>query len=184
MQPTEQFRNVIAGESSAAASGATYDLVNPSTGEVYAQAPHSGAQDVGAAMKAAEHAFESWRETTPAERQKALLRIADALEDRSAEFVKVESQNTGKPIVMTEQEEIPPCVDQLRFFAGAARVLEGRSSGEYLKDHTSMIRREPIGVVAQVTPWNYPLMMAVWKIAPALAAGNTVVLKPSDTTPA
>ena len=183
-QSTEQFRNIIAGEPADAASAATYDLVNPSTGEVYAQAPQSGPEDVDRAMKAAEHAFESWGETTPAERQKALLKMADALEARSGEFVKVESQNTGKPIGMTEEEELPPAVDQLRFFAGAARVLEGRSSGEYLKDHTSMIRREPIGVVAQVTPWNYPLMMAIWKIAPALAAGNAVVLKPSDTTPA
>jgi len=139
---------------------------------------------VDRAMKAAADAFETWGETTPAERQRALLKMADALEARSAEFVKAESRNTGKPIGLTETEELPPCVDQLRFFAGAARVLEGRAAGEYMKDHTSMIRREPIGVVAQVTPWNYPLMMMIWKIAPALAAGNTVVLKPSDTTPA
>ncbi|MGZ5416204.1 MAG: gamma-aminobutyraldehyde dehydrogenase [Nocardioides sp.] len=181
---TNQFRNIIGGESVAAASGATYDVVNPATGQVYAQAPASGAEDVDRAMRAADEAFGSWGETTPAERQTALLKIADALESRAAEFVKVESENTGKPIAMTESEELPPCVDQLRFFAGAARVLEGRSAGEYMKDHTSMIRREPIGVVAQVTPWNYPLMMMIWKIAPALAAGNCVVLKPSDTTPA
>ncbi|HSE70807.1 MAG TPA: aldehyde dehydrogenase family protein, partial [Nocardioidaceae bacterium] len=180
----QQFRNIIGGTAVDAASGETYDLVNPATGEVYASAPASGAEDVDRAMTAAADAFESWGETTPAERQKALLKIADALESRAAEFVKAESENTGKPIGMTEEEELPPCVDQLRFFAGAARVLEGRSAGEYMKDHTSMIRREPIGVVAQVTPWNYPLMMAIWKIAPALAAGNTVVLKPSDTTPA
>ncbi len=181
---TQQFRNIINGKPVDAASGATYDVVNPATGQVYAAAPASGAEDVDRAMKAAEEAFEAWGETTPAERQKAILKIADALEQRSAEFVKVESENTGKPIGMTEEEELPPSVDQLRFFAGAARVLEGRSAGEYMKDHTSIIRREPIGVVAQVTPWNYPLMMAIWKIAPALAAGNTVVLKPSDTTPA
>src|SRR3954453_12617173 len=180
----EQFRNVIAGKSVDAASGETYDIVDPATGQVYAQAAASGAEDVDRAMKAAEEAFETWGELTPAERQKALLRMADALEERSAEFVKAECKNTGKPIAMTESEELPPCVDQLRFFAGAARVLEGRSAGEYLADHTSMIRREPIGVVAQVTPWNYPLMMAIWKVAPALAAGNTLVLKPSDTTPA
>jgi betaine-aldehyde dehydrogenase len=178
------FHNIVNGESVAAADGATYDLVNPATGEVYAAAQASGSEDVDRAFRAAESAFEAWGETTPAERQKALLKIADALEARADEFVQVESENTGKPLQMTADEEIPPAVDQIRFFAGAARVLEGRSSGEYLKDHTSSIRREPIGVVAQVTPWNYPLMMMVWKIAPALAAGNTVVLKPSDTTPA
>jgi betaine-aldehyde dehydrogenase len=180
----QRFHNMIDGSQVDAASGATYDIVNPATGEAYAQAPASAAVDVDRAMRAAAKAFEAWGETTPAERQKALLRIADALEARTSEFVKVESENTGKPIAMTEEEELPPCVDQLRFFAGAARVLEGRSAGEYMTDHTSMVRREPIGVVAQVTPWNYPLMMAIWKIAPALAAGNTVVLKPSDTTPA
>jgi betaine-aldehyde dehydrogenase len=151
---------------------------------VYAAAPASKAEDVDRAMKAADAAFGAWGDTTPAERQRALLKIADALESRADEFVRVESENTGKPLEMTASEELPPCVDQLRFFAGAARVLEGRASGEYLKDHTSSIRREPIGVVAQVTPWNYPLMMMIWKIAPALAAGNCVVLKPSDTTPA
>ena len=180
----EQFQNIIDGKAVDAASGETYDIVNPATGEVYGQAAASGAEDVDRAMRAAETAFEAWGETTPAERQRAMLKMADALEARSAEFVKAECQNTGKPVHLTEAEELPPCVDQLRFFAGAARVLEGRASGEYLKDHTSIIRREPIGVVGQVTPWNYPLMMMIWKIGPALAAGNTVVLKPSDTTPA
>ncbi len=179
-----RFHNIVDGASVDAADGATYDLVDPSTGEVYAAAPASGAEDVERAFRAADRAFETWGETTPAERQRALLRIADALEARAEEFVAVESRNTGKPLKMTTEEELPPAIDQLRFFAGAARVLEGRSSGEYLRDHTSSIRREPIGVVAQVTPWNYPLMMMVWKIGPALAAGNTVVLKPSDTTPA
>ena len=179
-----RFQNVIGGDSLDAASGATYDLVDPTTGEVYAQAPHSQPEDVDRAMKAAGDAFEEWGQTTPAERQLALLKIADAFESRAGELVKAESQNTGKPIGLTEEEEIPPALDQIRFFAGAARVLDGLSAGEYMKDHTSMVRREPIGVVAQVTPWNYPLMMMVWKIAPALAAGNTVVLKPSDTTPA
>ncbi len=178
------FHNIVGGERVGSASGATYDVVNPATGDVYAQAPASSAEDVDKAMQAAATAFESWGETTPAERQKAMLKIADALESRADEFVAVECENTGKPISMTAEEELPPCVDQLRFFAGAARVLEGRSAGEYMADHTSMIRREPIGVVAQVTPWNYPLMMMIWKIAPALAAGNCVVLKPSDTTPA
>ncbi len=181
---TQNFRNVINGELVDAASGETYDVVNPATGEVYAQASASSAEDVDRAMQAAEKAFESWGESTPAERQLAMLKMADALEKRQAEFVKAECENTGKPIHLTEEEELPPCVDQLRFFAGAARVLEGRSSGEYMKDYNSVIRREPIGVVGQVTPWNYPLMMMVWKIGPALAAGNAVVLKPSDTTPA
>ena len=128
-------------------------------------------------------AFEGWRDTTPAERQRALLRMADAVEARADEIVEAECRNTGKPIALTRPEEMPPLVDELRFFAGAARMLEGKSAGEYLADHTSYVRREPIGVCAQVTPWNYPMMMAVWKFAPAIAAGNTVVLKPSDTTP-
>src|SRR3954469_16761575 len=181
---TDKIRNVVNGELTDAASGETYDVVNPSTGQTYASAPASGAEDVDRAFKAAETAFESWRNTTPSERQRALLRIADALEERTAEFVKIESENTGKPLGVTEAEEMPPAIDQIRFFAGAARVLEGKSAGEYMADHTSFVRREPIGVVGQVTPWNYPLMMAIWKIAPALAAGNTIVLKPSDTTPA
>ena len=151
---------------------------------MYASAPSSGAEDVDRAFRAAETAFETWGDTTPAERQKALLKIADALEARADEFVSVESENTGKPLALTMSEEMPMALDQIRFFAGAARVLEGRSAGEYMKDHTSYVRREPIGVVGQVTPWNYPLMMMVWKIAPALAAGNCIVLKPSDTTPA
>ncbi|HZB51539.1 MAG TPA: aldehyde dehydrogenase family protein, partial [Mycobacteriales bacterium] len=159
------------------------DLVDPSTGEVFGSAPLSGPEDVDAAVRAAAEAFESWRDTTPSERQRALLRIADAFEARAEELVAAESRNTGKPLQLTMDEELPPSVDQIRFFAGAARLLEGRSAGEYMKDHTSYVRREPVGVCAQVTPWNYPLMMAVWKFAPALAAGNTVVLKPSDTTP-
>jgi betaine-aldehyde dehydrogenase len=181
---TQTFRNVVNGELVDSVSGETYDVVNPATGQVYATAPASGAEDVDRAYRAAQEAFETWGETTPAERQRALLRMADALEARSAEFVKVECENTGKPIALTETEELPPCVDQLRFFAGAARILEGRSSGEYMTDYNSVVRREPVGVVGQVTPWNYPLMMMVWKIGPALAAGNAVVLKPSDTTPA
>jgi betaine-aldehyde dehydrogenase len=181
---TKQFHNIIGGEKVPSASGETYDVVNPATGEVYAQAPASGAEDVDRAMKAAEKAFSSWRDSTPGERQVALLKIADALEARADEFVAVECEDTGKPIQLTAEEELPPSVDELRFFAGAARVLEGRSAGEYMRGYTSMVRREPIGVIGQVTPWNYPLMMMIWKIAPALAAGNCVVLKPSDTTPA
>lgn len=178
------FRNVVDGKQVDAVSGETYDVIDPTTGEVYATAPMSGPEDVDRAFTAARRAFETWGETTPSERQRALLKIADALEERAEEFVRVESRDTGKPLGFTIQEELPPAIDQLRFFAGAARVLEGKSAGEYLKDHTSFVRREPIGVVGQVTPWNYPLMMMVWKIAPALAAGNTIVLKPSDTTPA
>jgi betaine-aldehyde dehydrogenase len=164
------------------ADGAS-DLVDPSTAQVVAQAPVAGAADVDRAYGAAAKAFETWGRTTPSERQQALLKIADAIEARADELVHLEAQNTGKPFALTASEEIPPMVDQIRFFAGAARVLEGRSAGEYLAGHTSWIRREPIGVIGQVTPWNYPMMMAVWKFAPALAAGNTVVLKPSDTTP-
>jgi betaine-aldehyde dehydrogenase len=180
----QTLSNLVDGKPASALGGATYDVIDPTTGEVYARAPKSGAEDIDQAMKAADRAFETWRDTTPAERQRMLLKIADALETRSDEFTRVESENTGKPLALTASEELPPCVDQLRFFAGAARVLAGQSAGEYLAGHTSWIRREPIGVVGQVTPWNYPLMMAIWKIAPALAAGNTIVLKPSDTTPA
>ena len=178
------LRNFINGKFTDAADGATSEVINPSTGQAYATAPVSGRADLDTAYGAAATAFESWGRTTPSERQRALLKIADALESRADEFVAAESENTGKPIGLTTSEELPPAVDQLRFFAGAARILEGRSAGEYLAGHTSFIRREPIGVVGQVTPWNYPLMMAIWKIGPALAAGNTIVLKPSDTTPA
>jgi betaine-aldehyde dehydrogenase len=177
------LRNFVAGEYRDAVSEARSDVVDPATAEVVATAPVSGAADVDAAYAAATKAFETWRDTTPSQRQQALLKIADAIEARADELVAIESSNTGKPLGLTASEEIPPMVDQIRFFAGAARVLEGRAAGEYLAGHTSWIRREPIGVVGQVTPWNYPLLMAVWKIAPALAAGNTVVLKPSDTTP-
>jgi betaine-aldehyde dehydrogenase len=178
------LHNVVGGAPSAAADGRTSEIVDPSTGEVYAEAPLSGPDDVDAACRAAATAFETWRNTTPAERQLLLLKLADAIESRAEEFIAAECTNTGKPIGLTRTEELPPCVDQVRFFAGAARVLEGRSAGEYMAGHTSWIRREPVGVCAQVAPWNYPLMMGIWKIAPALAAGNTVVLKPSDTTPA
>ena len=181
--PKVEVRNVVGGQESAAAAGRTMDLIDPSTGEAYGTAPLSGPQDVEAAVAAAAEAFGSWRDTTPAERQRALLRIADAFEERAEELVAAECRNTGKPVQLTTDEEIPPAIDQIRFFAGAARLLEGRAAGEYMADHTSFVRREPVGVCAQVTPWNYPLMMAVWKFAPALAAGNTVVLKPSDTTP-
>ncbi|NUS12631.1 MAG: gamma-aminobutyraldehyde dehydrogenase [Streptomyces sp.] len=184
MTELRTLRNHIDGEFRGAADGRTTQVVNPVTGEAYATAPLSGAADVDAAMAAAAAAFPGWRDTTPSDRQKALLRIADAVEARADELVAVESENTGKPVGLTMSEEIPPMVDQIRFFAGAARMLEGRSAGEYMEGMTSFVRREPVGVCAQVAPWNYPMMMAVWKFAPALAAGNAVVLKPSDTTPA
>ncbi len=178
-----RLQNFVDGELVDAKSGETTKVVNPSTGEAFAEAPLSSAEDVDAAFSAAAAAFPGWRDTTPSDRSRAVYLIADALEAHSEELVRAECENTGKPFGLTIGEEIPPMVDQIRFFAGAARVLEGRSAGEYMAGHTSMIRREPIGVCAQVTPWNYPLMMAVWKWAPAIAAGNTVVLKPSDTTP-
>ncbi|WP_439674906.1 gamma-aminobutyraldehyde dehydrogenase [Embleya sp. MST-111070] len=184
MSDLRTLRNYIDGTFTDAADGGTLDIVDPATGEVYATSPLSRERDVDAAMRAAATAFESWSETTPAERQRALLKIADAVEKRADELIDAECRNTGKPRALTASEEIPPMVDQIRFFAGAARMLEGKSAGEYMAGHTSMVRREPVGVCAQVAPWNYPMMMAVWKFAPALAAGNTVVLKPSDTTPA
>ena len=177
------MQNFVNGRFVDAVDGRTASLIDPSTGEVFAEAPLSGDADVDAAMRAAADAFEGWRDATPSDRQKALLKIADAVEAKADDLVAAESRNTGKPLGLTRSEEIGPMVDQIRFFAGAARLLEGKSAGEYLADHTSMIRREPIGVVAQVAPWNYPMMMAVWKFAPAVAAGNSVVLKPSDTTP-
>jgi betaine-aldehyde dehydrogenase len=182
---TEQrvLQNFVGGERVDTADGRRMDLVDPATGEVFASAPVSGAEDVDRAYRTAATAFEGWRDTTPSERQKALLRLADLVEEHAEELVALESRNTGKPIGLTTSEEIPPMVDQIRFFAGAARTLEGKAAAEYMAGHTSFVRREPIGVVGQVTPWNYPMMMAVWKLAPAIAAGNTVVLKPSDTTP-
>ena len=180
----QMFSNLINGKEVASTSGEISEIVDPSTGEVYAHAPKSDAADVDKAISAASRAFTGWRDSTPSERQRALLKIADALESRAEEIIAIESRNTGKPIAVTRSEEVPPMIDQIRFFAGAARNLEGKSAGEYMRGMTSFIRREPIGVCAQVTPWNYPMMMAVWKWAPAIAAGNTVVLKPSDTTPA
>ncbi len=183
MTEKQVLRNFVGGEYVDPRDGRYADLVDPATGEVFAAAPVSGPRDVDLAMTAAAHAFETWRDTTPSERQRALLKIADAVEARVDDLLDAECRNTGKPRGLTASEEIPPMVDQIRFFAGAARVLEGRSAGEYMAGHTSYVRREPIGVCAQVTPWNYPMMMAVWKFAPAIAAGNAVVLKPSDTTP-
>ena len=168
--------NVVGGREVPAADGRTMDLVDPSTGEVFGTAPLSGPEDVDAAVRAAADAFEGWRDSTPSERQRALLKFADALEDRAEDIVAAECQNTGKPIELTRTEEMPPAIDQIRFFAGAARLLEGRSAGEYMAGHTSMIRREPLGIVAGICPWNYPLFMAMWKVGPALAAGDVMTL--------
>jgi betaine-aldehyde dehydrogenase len=179
----QELRNFVNGKLVSGWEGRTSDVIDPSTSEVYAQAPVSDAGDVDTALRAAASAFETWRDTTPAERSLILLRFADAIEARADDLIAAETRNTGKPVSITASDEIPPLADELRFFAAAARTAGGKSAGEYLADHTSMIRREPVGVCAQVTPWNYPMMMAIWKIAPALAAGNTVVLKPSDTTP-
>ncbi len=179
----EKLANFINGKSVDSASGETTSIINPSTGQAYATAPKSNSADIDSAFKAASDAFPGWRDSTPSQRQLALIRIADAIESKQGELIEIESQNTGKPVSLVTSEEIPPMVDQIRFFAGAARNLEGKSAAEYMPGMTSFIRREPIGVIGQVTPWNYPMMMAVWKWAPAIAAGNTVVLKPSDTTP-
>ena len=179
----EKLANFINGKSVDSTSGETTSIINPSTGQAYASAPKSNSADIDSAFKAASDAFPGWRDSTPSQRQLALLRIADAIESKQKELIEIESQNTGKPISLVTSEELPPRVDQIRFFAGAARNLEGKSAAEYMPGMTSFIRREPIGVIGQVTPWNYPMMMAVWKWAPAIAAGNTVVLKPSDTTP-
>jgi betaine-aldehyde dehydrogenase len=178
-----ELRNFINGEYVDAKGDGSFAVIDPATEQSYATSPVSSAADVDAAFGAAAAAFDEWGETTPAERQLALFRIADAMEARAEEFADVESKDTGKPRASLVDDEIMLSVDQIRFFAGEARHLSGMATGEYMKDHTSSIRREPIGVIGQVTPWNYPLNMAVWKFAPAIAAGNTTVLKPSDTTP-
>ncbi len=178
------FNNYINGKEVAARDGRTTPVIDPVTGKQYATAALSGQADVDDAMKAAADAFESWKHSTPSVRQKAINDIADVMEKNMNELIETEIENTGKPRAITFSEEVPPMMDQIRFFAGAARMLEGKSAGEYMANFTSYIRREPIGVCAQVAPWNYPLMMGVWKFIPAIAAGNTTVLKPSDTTPA
>lgn len=178
-----RLTNFIGGEAAAPKSGQYAELINPGTGEPFAEMPVSSAEDVDAAIKAAAGAFTTWRRTTPSQRSMALLRIADVMEAHAEELVALEAENTGKILSVTMSEEIPPMLDQIRFFAGAARLLEGRGATEYMEGMTSYVRREPVGVCGAVTPWNYPLMMAVWKWAPALAAGNTMVLKPGDSTP-
>jgi betaine-aldehyde dehydrogenase len=165
------------------ASGGTDTVFNPATGEELAQAPVSSPEDVDRAVKAASDAFVGWSNPTPGERALALIRLADALEEHGDEIASLEVANAGKPAAAFKGDELPAMADNLRFFAGCARTLEGKAAGEYLEGYTSWVRREAIGPVAQITPWNYPLMMAVWKIGPALAAGNTIVLKPAETTP-
>jgi betaine-aldehyde dehydrogenase len=179
MTDTKQsLANFIDGEFVKPVEGSYSDIIDPSTGEVYATAPLSGPEDIDRAVAAAARAFaEVWRKTTPKDRMEALLKMADAIEDHAEELIKVEAKNTGKPLGLTRTDEIPVMADQIRFFAGAARNLEGRSSGEYMTDHHSMIRREPLGVVGSVAPWTYPMMMAVWKFAPVLAAGNTIAVR-------
>lgn len=180
---TTRLQNYVNGEFADARSGRFSDIIDPCTGEAYVQAPVSGQEDIDAAFAAAAAAFESWGTTTPGERANLLLKVADAIDARADEINEAECRNTGKPRARMAEDETPIAADHFRFFAGAARTLEGPTAGEFMAEHTSVIRHEPIGVVGQVTPWNYPMMMAVWKIAPALAAGNTIVLKPSDTTP-
>nr|WP_218847184.1 gamma-aminobutyraldehyde dehydrogenase [Psychromicrobium silvestre] len=177
------LQNFIDGEFRAPTGSGALDIVNPATEEIVASAPISGQADIDDAMAAAARAFKSWKRTTPSERQLLLLKLADAMEARSDELVAAQHRNTGQVKQLIADEEVAAGANQIRFFAGAARLLEGKSAGEYMEGFTSYVRREPVGVIAQVTPWNYPLLMAIWKIGPALAAGNTIVLKPSDTTP-
>lgn len=180
---TPVLKHFINGQQVAASGDEVFDLVSPVDGKVYARSPNASQKDVDAAYQAAEAAFQVWGRSTPSARQKALLGLADAIEQNGDRLIELQSRETGQIRHLIAQEEIGVSADQIRFFAGAARLLEGRATAEYMEGLTSSIRREPLGVVGQVTPWNYPLMMALWKIAPALAAGNTVVLKPSDSTP-
>ena len=177
-----KHQNLIGGKWVDAAGGETMEVVNPSTGDVIAEVPNASAEDVDSAVQAAKQALPEWLETTPGERGEMLLKLADAIDEHTDELAELESRNVGKPLSYAK-DELPVCADNLRFFAGAARVLEGKAAGEYMKGYTSWLRREPIGIVGGIAPWNYPLMMAIWKLAPALAAGNVQVLKPSEQTP-
>ncbi len=179
---TQQHKNFVGGEWVDGAEGGTMEVVNPATGETIAEVPRGTQADVDRAVEAAKKAWPEWRESTPAERAELLLKLADLVEEHGDELAELESSNVGKPLGAA-RDEMPVCADNLRFFAGAARILEGRAAGEYMTGYTSWIRREPIGIVGQIAPWNYPLMMGVWKFAPALAAGNVSVLKPSEQTP-
>src|SRR5437763_3881730 len=175
-------KNLVGGEWVDAASGETMEVLNPATGETIAEVPRASAEDVDRAVRAANEALPEWLATTPGERAEILLKLADLLDEHAEELAELESQNVGKPLPAA-RDEMPVSSDNIRFFAGAARMLEGKSAGEYMRGYTSMIRREPLGVVGGIAPWNYPLMMAVWKFSPALAAGNVQVLKPSEQTP-
>ncbi|MGH9037782.1 MAG: aldehyde dehydrogenase family protein, partial [Acidimicrobiia bacterium] len=180
--PEFQARNWIGGQWVDPETAALDDVIDPATGEVIFRAASSGAADVDRAVQAAAGAFGSWGSTTPRQRSEALLKLAQAIEDHADEFTEIESNNVGKPLSALP-DEMDLTIDNFRFFAGGARALEGRAAGEYMPGYTSYLRREPLGVIGQIAPWNYPLMMAAWKIGPALAAGNTVVLKPSELTP-
>ncbi len=182
MSVATRQQNFVGGEWVDAVEGETMEVLNPATGETIGEVPRGSVADVDRAVEAAKRAFGEWRETTPQERGEALLKLADALEEHADDLIQAEMTNVGKPHGVVV-DEVPVSADNLRFFAGAARNLEGKATGEYMRGYTSMIRREPVGVVGQIAPWNYPLMMAVWKIGPALAAGNTIVLKPSEQTP-
>jgi betaine-aldehyde dehydrogenase len=183
MAASPQFLNFIDGERVSAAAGETEAVFQPHDGAEIATVPRSGDEDVQRAVAAAKRAFEDWSVSTPADRSLALLRIADGLEAASEEVAALEARDAGKPLAAASEDDLPGAIDTLRFFAGAARCLQGPVAGEYVAGETSMLRREPLGVVGQITPWNYPLQMAIWKIGPALATGNTVVLKPAETTP-
>jgi betaine-aldehyde dehydrogenase len=177
------LQNFIDGELVGSSSGETTSVLNPATGEEIAEAPNSSAEDVERAVRAARDAWEGWATKTPGDRAGVLLKLADLIEEHGDEIAEIEARNAGKPIEAVKSDEVPVMADNLRFFAGAARAMQGPVSGEYMEGYTSIIRREPVGVIGQIAPWNYPLMMAIWKIGPALATGNTVVLKPAPTTP-
>src|SRR5512133_2880051 len=177
-----QRKNFIGGEWVDAVEGGTMEVLNPATGETIAEVPRGTQADVDRAVEAAKKALPEWLETTPQERSEALLKLAAAIDEHTEELAELESQNVGKPLSYA-RDEMPVSADNIRFFAGAARLLEGKSAGEYMKGYTSMVRREPLGIVGGIVPWNYPLMMAVWKIGPALAAGNVQIVKPSEQTP-
>jgi betaine-aldehyde dehydrogenase len=181
-QDVTTLHNFIDGEPTPA-HGELEPVLNPATGEELAQAANSSPEDVDRAVRAARRAFDGWSQTTPAERSSALLALAQIIEDNADELARDEALNAGKPLAAVQSDELPVMADNLRFFAAAARCLEGRAAGEYMEGYTSYVRREAVGVIGQVTPWNYPLLMAIWKFGPALAAGNTVVLKPAETTP-
>jgi 1-pyrroline dehydrogenase len=177
-----EYKNFIGGEWVDAADGGRMEVLNPATGETIAEVPRGTAKDVDRAVEAAKKAWPEWYETTPGERAEVLLKLADLIDEHTEELAQLESTNVGKPLPAA-RDELPVASDNLRFFAGAARLLEGKAAGEYMRGYTSMIRREPLGIVAGITPWNYPLMMAIWKIGPALAAGNVQIVKPSEQTP-